>query len=63
MAKDRDGKAKGGAWVIRDVPRETMHRAKIASAIERKSLKQFLIDLVEGHLQEMEKKGMLPKSK
>ena len=63
MAKERDEKTKGGAWVIRDVPRETMHRAKVASAIERKSLKQFLLDLVESHLQEMEKKGILPKSK
>lgn len=49
--------------MIRDIPRETMHRTKIAAAIERKRMKQFLLDLVEAHLQEMEKKGLLPKGK
>jgi hypothetical protein len=28
-----------GARVIRDIPRETMHRTKIAAAIERKRMK------------------------
>jgi hypothetical protein len=32
-------------------------------AIERKSVKQLLIELSEAHLQEMEKKGLLPKDK
>jgi hypothetical protein len=31
--------------------------------IERKRMKQFLLDLVKAHLQEMEKKGLLPKEK
>ena len=44
-------------------PRETMHRTRIAAAIERKRMKQFLLDLVEAHLLEMEKKGLLPKGK
>ena len=62
MAKERDDK-KPGAWVIRDIPRETMHRTKIAAAIERKSIKRFLLDLVETHLQDLERKGILPKGK
>ncbi|MEP6889484.1 MAG: hypothetical protein ABI955_02165 [Nitrospirota bacterium] len=40
-----------------------MHCTKIAAAIERKPMKQFLLDLVEAHLLEMEKKGLLPKGK
>ncbi len=64
MAKGKEPKEQAsGAWVIRDIPRETMHRTKIAAAIERKPMKQFLLDLVEAHLQEMEKKGLLPKGK
>ena len=64
MAKAKDSKGEdSGAWVIRDIPRETMHRTKIAAAIKRKRMKQFLLDLVEAHLQEMEKKGLLPKAK
>lgn len=64
MAKGKEPKEQdSGAWVVRDIPRETMHRTKIAAAIERKPMKQFLLDLVEAHLQEMEKKGLLPKGK
>ena len=62
MAKERDDK-KPGAWVIRDVPRELMHRVKVAAAIERKSVKRLLLDLAEAHLQELERKGLLPKGK
>lgn len=64
MPKGKEPKEQdSGAWVIRDIPRETMHRTRIAAAIERKRMKQFLLDLVEAHLQEMEKKGLLPKVK
>ncbi len=63
MAKERGSKDKGGAWVVRDVPREMMQRTKVAAAIQRKSIKRFLLDLVEAHLQEMERKGILPKGK
>ena len=64
MGKGKEPKERDtGAWVIRDIPRETMHRTKIAAAIERKRMKQFLLDLVEAHLLEMEKKGLLPKGK
>ena len=62
MGRER-GEKKGGAWVIRDIPRETMHRVKVAAAVERKSLKQFLLDLVDAHLHELEKRGVLPKGK
>jgi hypothetical protein len=64
MPKGKEPKEQDrGAWVVRDIPRETMHRTRIAAAIERKRMKQFLLDLVEAHLQEMEKKGLLPKGK
>jgi hypothetical protein len=40
-----------------------MHRTRIAAASERKRMKQCLLDLVEAHLLEMEKKGLRPKGK
>lgn len=40
-----------------------MHKVKVAAAVERKSVKQLLIDLSRAHLEEMEKKGLLPKGK
>ena len=52
-----------GTWIVKEVPRELMHRMKVAAAIERKTVKQLLFDLSEAHLQELERKGILPKSK
>jgi hypothetical protein len=63
MAKGKTDPEKGGSWVFRDIPRDLMHRVKVAAAIEKKSVKQLLIELSEAHLQEMEKKGLLPKGK
>jgi hypothetical protein len=52
-----------GTWIVKDVPRELMHRMKVAAAVQRKSVKQLLFDLAEAHLQELERKGILPKGK
>jgi len=52
-----------GTWIVKDVPRELMHRMKIAAAVQRKTLKQLLFELSETHLEELERKGVLPKSK
>ena len=49
--------------MIRGIPRETMHKTRIAAAVERKSIKRFLLDVVEAHLDELERKGVLPKGK
>jgi len=40
-----------------------MHRANIAAAIQGTSVKQLLIKLMEGYLQDLERKGLLPKRK
>jgi hypothetical protein len=52
-----------GSWVFRNIPRELMHKVKVAAAIQRKSVKQLLIELSEAHIEELEKKGLLPKGK
>lgn len=52
-----------GTWIVKDVPRELMHRMKVAAAIQKKTVKQLLFDLAETHLQELERKGILPKSR
>jgi len=58
--KDQD---KVGVWNFREVPREIIVKAKIQAAVENKSVKALLMDLVEAHWQELEKKGLLPKGK
>jgi hypothetical protein len=43
--------------------RQLMHRMKVAAAIQRKTVKQLLFDLAEAHLQQLERKWLLPKGK
>ena len=57
------GHEESGVWNFRDVPRDTIVKAKIGAALQNTSVKVFLMDLVEAHWQELEKKGMLPKGR
>jgi len=52
-----------GAWNFRDIPRELMRRVKMAAAHEGKTVKEFLVELAEERLRELERKGILPKGK
>ena len=52
-----------GTWIFREIPRELMRRAKAAAAIEGKSVRGLTIELMEAHLAELERKGLLSKSK
>lgn len=52
-----------GAWNFRDIPRDLMRKVKMAAAHEGKTVKDFLIELAEQRLAELERKGILPKSK
>jgi len=40
-----------------------MNRVKMAAAYEGKTVKDFLVELAEARLQELERRGILPKSK
>ena len=52
-----------GAWNFRDIPRDLMRKVKMAAAHEGKSVKDFLIELAEAKIQDLERKGILPKGK
>ena len=54
---------KGGAWIFRDIPRELMKRAKIAAAVEGKTIKALILEALDDKIQELEKKGLMPKGK
>lgn len=62
MAK-KDDPADTGTINIRDIPRELLMRMKMAAVLERRTLKGFLLALAEERIQELERKGMLPKGK
>jgi ribosomal protein S20 len=52
-----------GAWNFRDIPRELMRKVKMAAAHEGKTVKDFLIELAQARIDELVRKGILPKSK
>ena len=52
-----------GTWIVRDVPRDLMRRARAAAALQGKSVKGILIELMEGYVQDLERKGLMPKGK
>ena len=52
-----------GAWNFREIPRELMRSVKMAAAHEGKTVKDFLIELAQARIDELVRKGILPKSK
>jgi len=63
LMKDKDPKVKTGTWIVKQIPSDLMRRTRIAALTEGKTVRTLLMDLVEAHLKEMEKKGLLPKGK
>ena len=45
------------------IPRSTFFRLKMAAAAEEKSVTDLVLALIEERVQELEKKGLLPKGK
>lgn len=54
---------KPGNINIRDIPRDLLVKMKMAAALERQSVKELIVSLVEQKIQDLEKKGLLPKGK
>ena len=62
MAKRTPGEHQG-TLNIRQIPKETIFRLKMAAAAEHRTVKGFILALIEERIQELEKKGLLPKGK
>jgi len=52
-----------GTLNIRDIPKDTIFKLKMAAAAEHRTVKGFILKLIEERIQELEKKGLLPKGK
>jgi hypothetical protein len=52
-----------GTINIRGVPKDLVYRMKQAALVERRTVKGFLLTLAEERIQELERKGLLPKVK
>jgi len=50
-----------GALNLRDIPKDLLYKLKMAAAAERRTVKGFILNLIETRIQELEKKGLLPK--
>ncbi len=61
--KDKLDIAETGTWIVRNIPSDLMRRTRMAALAERKTVRQLLIELVEGRLSDLEKKGLMPKGK
>lgn len=61
--KEKERDEETTALNLRGIPVNTYYRFKMAAAAEHKSVKDLLLDLIEGKIQELEKKGLLPKGK
>ena len=48
---------------LRDMPLELVANLKAAAALDRTSLKSYVTDLLQAHVEELQKKGRLPKGK
>lgn len=63
VPKESHSHEEPGAWIFRDIPRDLMRRAKAGAALQGKSVRALVIELVEAHLGELERQGLLGKSK
>jgi len=62
MSNPQTKESSNETWIVRDVPRDFMRRAR-AAALQGISVKGILIELMGKYLQDREKKGLLPKGK
>jgi len=48
---------------LRGIPRNTLFRLKMAAAAEQRTVKDLVLELIDGKIQELEKRGLLPKGR
>ena len=61
--KPKTSKASPGALNLRGIPKDLLYRLKMAAAAEHRTVKDLLLELIQGKIQELERKGILPKGK
>lgn len=59
----REHREHQGTLNIRGIPKDLIFKLKMAVAAEHRSVKGFLLALVEERILELERKGVLPKGK
>ncbi len=65
MPKPRDDK-KTRDFLLRSLPQEVADKLKVAASLHRKPMKNYIREVLEAHVQELERKGVtlsLPKGR
>lgn len=52
-----------GVLFVRGMPRDLLAKLKAAASLARKTLGQYIQEMCTEHVQELERKGTLPKGK
>ena len=63
MPKSPQSDEDAAVLFVRGMPRELLAKLKAAAALHQKTLDDYIKDMCEEHVQELEKKGLLPKGK
>jgi predicted HicB family RNase H-like nuclease len=63
MKKDPKSQDETTVLNLRDMPLALVANLKAAAAFERMSLKKYVAKVLQGHVEELQKKGGLPKGK
>lgn len=63
MAKSPKSDDGSAVLFVRGMPRDLLAKLKGAAALQRKTLGEYIQEMCEGHVQELERKGVLPKGK
>lgn len=65
MPKASNGEEKR-AFLLRDLPPDLADKLKVAASLHRTSMKSYILDVLQAHIAELERKGLtltLPKTK
>lgn len=63
MPKPTRSEEEAAVLFVRGMPRDLLAKLKAVAALNQKTLGQYIQELCEGHVEELERKGLLPKSK
>ena len=62
-SKEKKGQEESAVLFVRGMPRELLAKMKAAAALNRQTLGQYVMEMFDTHVKELERKGQLPKGK
>lgn len=63
MAKPQKSEDDGAVLFVRQFPKVLLGKLKAAAALDGKTLSQYVVEMCESHVEDLERRGHLPKTK